>query len=90
MPSFSAALSSGASWSRFETPSAPPGSAGMRGQKDQAGALGREAGARHWPQSTHMVVPLAGSVAGQRIAGMLTPSSLRHRTCSVSWEQPLQ
>ena len=62
----------------------------MRGQNDKAGELGRDAGLRHWPQSTHMVVPLTASAVGMRIAGRLAPLVLWHRTCSVSWEQPLQ
>jgi hypothetical protein len=65
-----------------------PASAGTRGQNDQAEVIGCDAATRHWPQSTHMVVPLAGCAAGQRIAGMLGPSSLWHRTCSVSCAQP--
>ena len=62
----------------------------MRGQNDQAGELGFDAGLRHWPQSMHMVVPLTASEAGLRIAASFAPSVLCHRTCSVSREQPLQ
>jgi hypothetical protein len=65
-------------------------SADTRGQLDHTGPLGRGAAGRHWPQSTQIVVPFAGLAAGQRIAGMLAPSPPRHRTCSVSREQPLQ
>ncbi|MGZ8739206.1 MAG: hypothetical protein ACXWZ8_01245, partial [Gaiellaceae bacterium] len=63
---------------------------GMRGQNDQADASGRDAAVRHWPQSTHTVVPLAGLAAGQRIAGVFAPSPPRQRTCSVSCAQTEQ
>jgi hypothetical protein len=92
IPSFSAAASESASSaaSAVATVSARRRVAiRVLGHSDHAGGVGRELRARHWPHSRQIVVPLAGSGAGQRIDGMLPrPSALR--TCSVSFAQPRQ
>ena len=62
----------------------------LLGQLDHTGRLGWKLAARHWPQSTQIVVPLADLAAGQRIEGILPPQSRALRTCSVSWAQPRQ
>jgi hypothetical protein len=63
---------------------------GFLGQLDHAGGLGREVPARHWPQFRQIVVPIAGSVLGHRIEGMLPRPSAVQATCSVSCAQPAQ
>jgi hypothetical protein len=65
-------------------------SRGFLGQLDQAGGSDREATARGWPQSTQIVVPLAGSAAGHWIEGMFVGPPVAQETCSVSRAQPEQ
>jgi hypothetical protein len=60
------------------------------GQLDHAGGLGWGQAARHWPQFTQIVVPLAGLAFGHRIEGTLPGPSAVQVTCSVSCAQPEQ
>src|SRR5204862_26825 len=60
------------------------------GQLDQAGGRGWGLAARHWPQFRQIVVPLADSVVGHRIEGVLPRPSAAQATCSVSCAQPEQ
>jgi len=60
------------------------------GQLDHAGGCGWVLAARHWPQFRQIVVPLAGSVVGHQIEGVLPRPSAVHATCSVSLAQPEQ
>jgi hypothetical protein len=93
IPSFSAAASETQS-SALSAESAATArlrvAIGFLGQLDHAGGLGREVPARHWPQFRQIVVPIAGSVVGHRIEGMLPRPSAVQATCSVSLAQPEQ
>lgn len=60
------------------------------GQLDHAGGRGWGLAARDWPQFRQIVVPLAGSVVGHRIEGVLPRPSAARATCSVSRAQPEQ
>jgi hypothetical protein len=62
----------------------------LLGQLDHAGGRGWGLAARHWPQFRQIVVPIAGSVVGHRIEGVLPRPSAAHATCSVSCAQPEQ
>jgi hypothetical protein len=74
IPSFSAAVSDTQS-SALSAASAATARLGgairLLGQLDHAGGLGRRLAARHWPQFRQIVVPIAGSVVGHRIEGVL-------------------
>jgi hypothetical protein len=60
------------------------------GHLDHAGGCGLGLAARHWPQFTQMVVPLAGLVLGERIEGVLPRPSAAQTTCWVSLAQLAQ
>jgi len=93
IPWFSAAVSETQSCVvSAETAATPRLGVGIRflDQLDHDGGLGREVAARHWPQFRQIVVPIAGSVVGHRIAGMLPRPSAAQATCSVTWAQPEQ
>jgi hypothetical protein len=60
------------------------------GQLDHARGLGWGLAARNSPQFTQIVVPIAGSVVGHRIEGILPRPSPTQATCSVSRAQPAQ
>jgi hypothetical protein len=92
IPSFSAAVAAtdSSAASAVATVLARPRSAiGVLGHSDHAGGLARKLMARHWPHLWQIVVPLAGSAAGQRIEGIL-PRQSALRMCSVSSAQPTQ
>jgi hypothetical protein len=57
---------------------------GPLGQLDHSASRGWELAARHWPQSTQIVLPIAASGAGHRIEGILSGPSGAQTTCSVS------
>jgi hypothetical protein len=93
IPSFSAAVSEAQS-SAVSVESAATARLGVAirllGQLDHAGGRGWGLAARHWPQFRQIVVPIAGSVVGHRIEGMLPRPSAVQATCSVSCAQPEQ
>jgi hypothetical protein len=93
IPSFSAAVSETKS-SAVSVESAATARRGVAirllGQPDHVGGRGWGLAARHWPQFRQIVVPIAGSVVGHRIEGMLPRPSAVQATCSVSLAQPEQ
>jgi hypothetical protein len=93
IPSFSAAVSEAQS-SAVSVESAATARLGVAirrlGQLDHAGGRGWGLAARHWPQFRQIVVPIAGSVLGHRIEGVLPRPSAAQATCSVSCAQPEQ
>jgi hypothetical protein len=62
----------------------------LLGQLDHTGGRGWRLAARQWPQFRQIVVPIAGSVLGHRIEGVLPRPSAAQATCSVSCAQPEQ
>lgn len=93
IPSFSAAVSETQS-SAVSAASAAMARLGvlirLLGQLDHDGGLGWGLAARHWPQFRQTVVPIAGSVLGHRIEGVLPRPSAAQAACSVSLAQPEQ
>jgi hypothetical protein len=93
IPSFSAAVSETQS-SAVSVESAATARLGVAirllGQLDHAEDRGWRLAARHWPQFRQIVVPMAGSVVGQRIEGVLPRPSAAQAACSVSCAQPEQ
>jgi hypothetical protein len=93
IPSFSAAASETQS-SAVSVESAATARLGVAirllGQLDHAGGRGWGLAARHCPQFRQIVVPIAGSVVGHRIEGVLPRPSAAQATCSVSCAQPEQ
>jgi hypothetical protein len=93
IPSFSAAVSETQSSAvSMESAATARLSVAIRllGQLDHAGGRGWRLAARHWPQFRQIVVPMAGSMVGHRIEGVLPRPSAAQTTCSVSCAQPEQ